>query len=247
MIYLKLKNKKDFVANFLSPISNLNDMCVLKITNNNVSCTIAAADSTVVCRADLECDVEVGSAESITLNIPDIKKLIRVLDIVPANEVSLTINSNNISYSENGYKFRYHVLDDGIIKLPNINVNKINNLEFDTNFTVNEKDIGVLFKGSSFTTETSKLYIFQDGENISGELGDKNRHNTDNFVCILSDSYEGNLLSKPLAVNFESFRLLSFNGSREVNFRVNQEMGIITCALKKGSVSLIYVVSALIN
>ena len=72
-------------------------------------------------------------------NIPDIKKLIRVLDIVPANEVSLTINSNNISYSENGYKFRYHVLDDGIIKLPNINVNKINNLEFDTNFTVNRK------------------------------------------------------------------------------------------------------------
>ena len=247
MVYLKLKNKKDFITNFLGPVSNLNDMCVLKVTNNNISCTIAAADSTVVCRADLECEVDIGSVESITLNIPDIKKLIRVLDIVPENEISITINDNSISYSKNGYKFRYHVLDDGIIKLPNINVNKINNLEFDTNFKVTEKDLGMLYKGSSFTTETSKLYIFQEGEGISGELGDKNRHNTDNFVCVLSETYEGNALSKPLAVNFESFRLLSFGGSREVNFRVNQDMGIITCALKKGSTSLIYVVSALIN
>ena len=245
MAYLKLKNKKDFVSNFLGPISNLNDMCVLKISNNNITCTIAAADSTVVCKADLECETNVEN--EVILNIPDIKKLTRVLEIIPDNEVELKINENNISYNKDGYRFKYHILDDGIIKLPNINVNKVNSLEFDTTFKIAEKNLTMLFKGSSFTTETSKLYLFEDDNKISGELGDKNRHNTDNFVCVLSDEYEGRSLTKSLALNFDSFRLLSFSGCREVNFRVNQEMGVITCDFKKDNTSLIYVISSLIN
>ena len=245
MAYLKLKNKKDFVSNFLGPVSNLNDMCVLKISNNNITCTIAAADSTVVCKADLECETNVEN--EVILNIPDIKKLTRVLEIIPDNEVELKINENNISYNKDGYRFKYHILDDGIIKLPNINVNKVNSLEFDTTFKIAEKNLTMLFKGSSFTTETSKLYLFEDDNKISGELGDKNRHNTDNFVCVLSDEYEGRSLTKSLALNFDSFRLLSFSGCREVNFRVNQEMGVITCDFKKDNTSLIYVISSLIN
>ena len=105
----------------------------------------------------------------------------------------------------------------------------------------------MLFKGSSFTTETSKLYIFNDGDKIAGELGDKNRHNTDNFICVVSDKFEGAPLSKPLPINFDSFRLLSFNGCREVGVRVNQDMGVIACDFKKDKTSLIYVISSLIN
>lgn len=246
MASLKLKNKRDFVNNFLGPISNLNDMCVLKVNEDKITCTIAAADSTIVCKANLDCEAKLDTEELI-LNIPDIKKLVRVLEIIPSNEVELQINENNISYSKDGYRFKYHVLDDGIIKLPNINVDKINNLEFDTSFKVSEKNLGVLFKGSSFTTETSKLYLFTDNDKISGELGDKNRHNTDNFVCVLSDSFEDKPLGKPLALNFDSFRLLSFSGSREVSFKVNQDMGVITCCINKDNTVLTYVISALIN
>ena len=68
-----------------------------------------------------------------------------------------------------------------------------------------------------------------------------------NFVCVLSDSYEGKEISKPLPVNFESFRLISFSQCREIDFRINEELGIITCSLQKGNVALTYVVSALIN
>ena len=116
MTSLKIKNKKDFISNFLGPISNLNDMCVLKVTSNNISCTIASADATIVCKADLECEIDIGSEEGITLNIPDIKKLVRVLEIIPAAEITINIANNNISYSKSGYKFRYHILDDNIIK-----------------------------------------------------------------------------------------------------------------------------------
>lgn len=250
MTVLKIKNKKDFISNFLSPVSNLNDMGVLKVSNNSISCTIAAADSTVVCKADLACEVDIRSninEEYIQLNIPDIKKLIRVLDIIPSTEIEIEINSNNISYSKAGYKFKYHVLEDGIIKQPNINVNKIKEIKYDTSFVVAENNLSTLYKGSSFTTETSKLYIYPENNTILGELGDKKRHNVDNFVCLLSDSYDGDAITAPLAFNFESFRLLSFNNCGEVKFFINQELGILTCKLKKGDASLIYVVSALIN
>ena len=122
MGYLNLKNKKDFVTNFLGPVSNLNDMCVLHINDNKVICTVAAADSTIVSKAEIEVETDL---ENTKLNIPDIKKFIRVLDIIPDEKISLKINENSLSYNNNGYKFKYHLLDDGIIKQPNINVNKV--------------------------------------------------------------------------------------------------------------------------
>jgi len=243
MSYLKIKNKKDFVSNFLGPVSNLNDACILSIESNRMSCTLASADATIVCKSTIEVDTDL---DNVKLNLPDIKKMVRVLDIIPSNEIELQVNENNISYNKNGYKFKYHLLDDGIIKQPNLNVEKIKKLDFNTKFIVKENELNTLFKGSSFATETSKVYIFEEDGKINGELGDRSRHNTDNFICELSNEFEGNI-EKPLPVNFDSFRLVSFSGSREVNFSVNTDMGVITCNFKKGDAQLIYIISALIN
>jgi len=208
-----------------------------------MSCTLASADATIVCKSTIEVDTDL---DNVKLNLPDIKKMVRVLDIIPSTEIELQINENNISYNKNGYKFKYHLLDDGIIKQPNLNVEKIKKLDFNTKFIVKENELNTLFKGSSFATETSKVYIFEEDGKINGELGDRSRHNTDNFICELSNEFEGNI-KKPLPVNFDSFRLVSFSGSREVNFSVNTDMGVITCNFKKGDAQLIYIISALIN
>ena len=245
MAYLKLKNKKDFVNNFIGPVSNLHNMCVFHLTKDEISCIVSSEDSTIICKTSIEVESDVEG--DVKLNIPDIKKLHRVLDIIPKEDITLKINENNISYNEAGFKFKYHLLDDGIIKQPNINISKINDLDFSSTFSVRENNLATVFKGSSFTTETSKFYIYTEDGKIVGELGDKTRHNTDNFVCTISDSCEGSDISTPLALNFESFRLISFTNSREVRFRVNQEMGVITCDMKKNNTSLIYVISALIN
>jgi len=244
MGYLKIKNKKDFVSNFLGPVSNLNDASILSIDDNKISCTLASADATIVCRSmiDVETDLENGTK----LNLPDIKKLVRVLDIIPSAELELQVNENNLSYNKSGYKFKYHLLDDGIIKQPSLNVEKVKNLEFNTKFTVKEAGLNTLFKGSSFATETSKVYFFEEDGKIYSELGDRSRHNSDNFVCMLSDQFEGSI-QKPLPVNFDSFRLVSFDRSREVNFSINTDMGVITCNFEKGDAQLIYIISALIN
>lgn len=246
MIILKIKNKKDFISNFLNSVSNLNDMGILTITSNLLTCILASADATIVCKSTI--DIECNNVEKpITLNIPDIKRLVRVLDILPEESIELKIDSNNISYSKAGYKFKYHLLDDGIIKQPNLNMDKVKKLNFDVSFKVNESNLSTLFKGSSFTGETNKLYILQEEDKVVGELGDKNRHNTDNFVCILSDNIEIGKLIKPLPLNFESFRLINFSGCKEIQFDINQEMSIVKCSITKGDTSLIYIISALIN
>ena len=78
MAYLKIKNKKDFISSFLGPVSNLNDACILEIKNGKLISVLASADSTIVCKGevDIESDIETK------LNIPDIKKFIRVLEII---------------------------------------------------------------------------------------------------------------------------------------------------------------------
>jgi len=244
MAYLKIKNKKDFVSNFLKPISNLNDACILSINDNLLTCTLASADATIVSKSTIEVETDLKESK---LNLPDIQKLIRVLEIIPTADVELKINENNISYSNNGYKFKYHLLDDGIIKQPSLNVEKVNKLNFNTKFKVGENNLSTLFKGSTFASETTKVYLYEEDGKIYSELGDRNRHNTDNFICVLSDEFEGDSITKPLPINFESFRLISFNGSKEVIFNINNEMGVITCNFVKGNTSLIYIISALIN
>ena len=245
MAYLKIKNKKDFISNFLGPVSNLNDACILSVMKDKLICTLSSADGTIVNKSEVEIESDVNVETK--LNIPDIKKLVRVLEIIPEVEINLKMNENNLSYNDKGYKFRYHLLDDGIIKQPTLNVEKVNKLNFNTKFVVKENELSTLFKGSSFATETSKIYIYEEDGEIYGELGDRSRHNTDNFVCKMCDSFEGDAISKPLPINFESFRLISFNNSKEVNFNINTDMGVITCKFNKGNTSLIYIISALIN
>jgi hypothetical protein len=240
---LVIESKKEFTSNILQPISVLNDKTVIKIENNKISSITASNDATLV----LFSESDIKSDGNRSINIPDIKKFIRVLDCVDEETITLDVNSNNIKYSGDNFKFTYHLLDEGIIKTPTINVKKINELKFDINFKVSESKLSALFKGSSFTTETNKLYIFCENNKVCGELGDKSRHNSDNFQCILADKFEGSPLNKVIPINFDTFRLINFNKSQSIDFSVNVNYGVIRINVVKDNTKLIYVVSALIN
>jgi hypothetical protein len=182
-----------------------------------------------------------------SINIPDIKKLVRVLECVEGDALELDVNSNNIKYAGDNFKFTFHLLEEGIIKVPSINVKKINDLKFDTTFKVNEQKLSSLFKGASFTTETNKLYVFFENNKVYGELGDKSRHNSDNFQCVLSDEFTGTALTKTLPINFETFRLINFNKCQNIEFAVNLTLGVLKIVLLRDKTKLTYIVSALIN
>ena len=240
---LKIKSKKDFIGNVLGPISNLNDKTIIKIEKDKLSSLTTSSDATLVLYSETKTEAEADR----NINIPDIKKFIRVLECVDGDEMDLDITSNNVKYASDNFKFTYHLLDDGIIKLPAINVKKINELKFDVTFKVLENKLSSLFKVSTFTTETKELYIYFENNKICGELGDKGRHNTDSFQCVLADSFEGTALTKTIPINFDTFRLINFNKCQDIEFSINISFGVIKVVLNKDNTKLTYIVSALIN
>ena len=240
---LQIKSKKDFISNVLGPISNLNDKTIIKIEKDKITSLTASSDATLVLYSETQ---SVSDAER-SINIPDIKKLTRVLECVDVDALDLDITANNIKYTGENFKFTYHLLEDGIIKTPSINVKKVNELKFDVLFKVTEAKLSSLFKGSSFTTETNKLYIYFENNKICGELGDKSRHNSDNFQCVLAETFEGTALTKTVPVNFNTFRLINFNKCQDIEFAINIAFGVIKVTLNKDNTKLTYIVSALIN
>ena len=240
---LQIKSKKDFISNVLGPISNLNDKTIIKIEKDKITSLTASSDATLVLYSETQ---SVSDAER-SINIPDIKKLTRVLECIDVDALDLDITTNNIKYTGENFKFTYHLLEDGIIKTPSINVKKVNELKFDVSFKVTEAKLSSLFKGSSFTTETNKLYIYFENNKICGELGDKSRHNSDNFQCVLAETFEGAALTKIVPVNFDTFRLINFNKCQDIEFAINISFGVIKVTLSRDNTKLTYIVSALIN
>ncbi len=243
---LTVNNKKDFINSLLGSISNLNDSCVLKVEDGKISATLASTDSTLFLFADIPAQLD-GSK---TINIPDVKKFVRVLESVNLSDeepLVLTLNSNNIKFANDDYKFTYHLLEDGIIKAPTVSLKRISELNFDTTFKISESEVSNLMKGSSFATDTNKLYIYCENNKIYGELGDKTRHNSDNFQCILAKAYEGVTLTKAFPVNFETFRLINFSKAKDIEMSICNAKGVIRVNINKGDTKLIYIVSALIN
>lgn len=242
---LTVKSKKDFISNLLSSVSTLNDTCVFKIENEKLTTTLMSNDSSLA----LYAETPITSDGVKTLNIPDVKKFMRVLDSINIGDdesINFSVSNNAIGYSSDSHKFKYHLLEDGIIKVPPINMKRVGEIVFDFTFKISETDLNNLLKGSSFATETNKLYIFCEDNKVFGELGDRTRHNSDNFQCIISKTYVGNL-PKPLPINFETFRLINFNKCKEIEVNINSKTGVMKISLTKGDTKLIYIVSALIN
>ena len=112
---------------------------------------------------------------------------------------------------------------------------------FDISFNINKDTIQQVFKGSTFASETNKLYFYTDNGNIMAELTDKARHNTDKFSISLGEA-DFNL--KPIPVNFDNIRLLSIiNNDMTVN--INTEYGVIIFDIEQNNIKLKYIISAL--
>jgi len=110
---IPIHNKNEFVDKFLTPLSRINNSCSLHLKGDKLTALVATPDASVILNAVWKFSDDLS--EENKLNIPDINKLIKVLDCIREEYVTLKVNSNNISYNEKGIKFKYHLLEDGIL------------------------------------------------------------------------------------------------------------------------------------
>jgi hypothetical protein len=234
---LKVENKGEFLK-FLDAISKINDSgVILDIKEDKITSLVSSIDSTLILNSELK----TSPGFTNTLNIPDVKKLRNVLDTIEQDVIELTINTNNIQYSGTGVKFKYHLYEEGFITRPNINLDKISKFTFDVQFTLNRETLQRLFKGSTFASETNKIYFYTESGNLMAELTDRARHNTDNFTINLGAA---EFTLDPIPLNLDNIRLLtSINNEFEV--KVNTEYGVVVFDIKDSDTKLKYIISAL--
>ena len=238
-----IPNKKLFVSGFLSPLSKINDSCVICVKDAGFSCTVCTADSSIILNTQYKLDLDTDN--QICLNIADIRKIIKAFECIGSDSFTFTIDKNNISYSGPEVNFKYHLLENGIITQPKLNIEKIDCLEFPVTFTVQYKTLIELLKGSTFTTESNKLYLYSKDNKIYGDLTDRARHNIDSFCLPMSEYYGPELTG--LCLNFELIRIISSVRVKQLECKINPKLGVIVFQIYDDTIKTRYIASSLVK
>lgn len=237
---LKISNRIDWTR-FLESISKINESTILTSREGKdglITSLVSSADNTLILYGEIS---GVSTNFNGTLNIPDLKKLIRVIDSIDTSDLSLTVNNNSVEYRGKSLKFKYHLYEDGFLSKPAINVDKIKSFNYDINFTLKKEQISSIIKGSTFATETNKLYLYTQDGSLKGELTDRARHNTDVFALDLG---EVDFTLSPLPINFDNIKLLSFIGE-DIKFGINTEYGVTVIDICNNNIKLKYIITSL--
>jgi hypothetical protein len=245
MVQIKIQNKNDFVNNFLSPISKLTENTVIKIRNENITSLCSSSDGTLIVNCIVDQQNEVP--ETLYLNVPDINRLIKVMSCIDQDDIDLKFNNNNIEYKSSNVGFKFHLLEDGIIDPPAVDIEKIKKIDFNFTFNMPPGVINQLVKGSTFTTDTNKIYFSTEQGKVLASLTDKQRHNVDCFTQTISDQYTGDPLKTDLALSFETIRIISSIRFDNLKVSVNPELNVFLFTIKTKTTTIMVVSSGFVG
>lgn len=242
---IKIDNKTGFINNFLNPVGKLTENTVIKVKPDMMSSISTSSDGTLI----VSCNIKQvnDTDDTLYLNIPDINKLVKVLTCIEDDKIELTFNNNNIEYRSNSVGFKYHLLEDGIIDPPSVDLNKIKKIDFPFRFTTDQTTVNQLIKGSTFTTETNKIYFSTSEGKVFGSLTDRQRHNTDSYTQLLAEEYRGEELSTDLALSFETIRIISSIRFNQLVVTVNPELNVFLFKIETDDTTIIVVSSGYVG
>lgn len=236
MKQINIPNKQELVK-FLDSFAKVSEAFIVNVCKDNINILASSPDNTLILYGTFACDTEFEG----TLNVPDGRKLVRLLESINSDEVNLKINENNIEYKSTRVKFKYHLLDDDWLRPPSVKVDKIQALEYDTSYVLTKDTIQQVIKSSSYTPDTNKLYLSVDDGHLIGELTDKTKHNTDLYTLSLCETDQ---ISVPVILKLDDVRIISLIND-ELLLKINKQYGVVLVELKTEKSTLSYIVSTL--
>jgi hypothetical protein len=187
----------------------------------------------------LYADVLVES-EDVILNLPSVSKLQKVIDLIDEEEIEIRLNKNHLEYKNKGLKFKYHLMDEGILNTSKkLSIAKINSFSYDKNFTISTKFLKNLLKQSSLTG-TEKVYIYSEDGFLYWKLGDDSKPNSDSLTV---KSIEIDFEMSPFIVKVQNLNLVA-NFSEEIVFKINN-MGVGSVFIEMDELTLQYIMTKL--
>jgi hypothetical protein len=246
-----IKISKSFLEKILKSANKMSESCVLKLDTNGIYTVCTSADTGVILYA--RCNFSNVASSIKRINIISIKRFLSGLDCLgKENEFSIEYENNNIKCSnktgDNEFtEFKYYLVDDSIIRECGMDINKIANLNFDTEFVIPFSKIKQIMQGYAFASDVSKIYFYSENLEIYSEINDRTLQNVDNIKIKLSDSFIGDPMHTPVPINTEVFKNLS-NTKSDIRVRFNKDFKVFIFQNKNtDDVDLKYIVSALVK
>lgn len=237
---IKIQKRSEF-AEFIDSISKVNSSAIITAIEGEpgmLSSIVSSEDNTLILYAENQVS---GINYSGVCNIPDLKKLSRIVDSINNDNFKFIVNSNNLEYSGSDVKFKYHLYEDGFLTRPSINIEKIKGFKYDLSFKLTKANIQSIMKGCSFATQTNKVYFFTEGGSLKAELTDRSRHNTDVFCQSLA---EVDFELKPIPINIDNLKLVS-TITDTIDVSINTDYGVVIFDICNNGTKLKYILSSL--
>lgn len=241
---LTISDKKVFVRGFLQPISKINDSCVVTVSDSGLHCITCTPDASIILSTKLL--QEIDTDKPFNLNISDIRKVIKAIECIERDNFTLTIDRNNIGYSSKEVRFKYHLLEDNIITIPKLNVEKLNEVNFPIRFNIQYKALIELLRGSTFTTESNKIYLYSQDGIIYADLTDKSRQNVDSFTIPVYEGYAGDKF-EGICLTFELIRIISGVRVKQLDCKINPKLGVVLFEINDGTITTKYITSSYVK
>lgn len=222
---IKINDINSFNNTFLSLTSKICDSACIKIDKEKIFCITCSGDNTIVIFStyNQKNDIE----QVINLNIPDLNRLSRTIGCIRDKDIDLEVDSNCIKYSSSNVRFKYHLLEDGIIAVPSVSIDKIKKLDFKYTFNLHKNDVLSLIKGSSLVTDVDKLYFYVEQGGVYAEITDKETSNTDSYTQKIADEYKGEDEFDQMSISFEVLRIISSLQFDSIKVRVNTDVNVL--------------------
>lgn len=242
---------KTSLEKLLKPVNRLAESCVLKAEKNKLFTICTSIDNSVILYAKTELPMHV---DSVKLNIINIKKFMTGLDCLGADgDFKLLYNDNNIicrSINEvtgENTHFKYHLVDDNIIKESTVNEESIAKLKHDTVFELSLGKIKQIMSAYSFGTDVNKIYFYTKDNVIYADIDDKTLQNIDNVSLQVSNEFQGEPIQNPLSLKIEVFKNLA-TSKNPIKVKINNQFKVFIFQTQEDeNTELKYIISALVK
>jgi hypothetical protein len=104
-----------------------------------------------------------------------------------------------------------------------------------------KQQLASIIKGSTFATETNKLYLYTEEDKLIAELTDKARHNSDSYTMSLGTV---DFKLQPVSLNFDNVRLLTLLND-VITVNINTKYGVIIIVTSNDTTKISYLISSL--
>lgn len=239
-------NKTDLVKKFLDPISRISEGCIVNIEKNTITNITNSTDLGVILYSKINLLKE--NQESIKLNIGNLKKFIKLINCTNQENIELLIDSNNIGYESDNLKFKYHMLEDNVLQNPKISLEKLQKLEYDTNFTLTNETISGILRGSSFGNDSNKIYFYTKDNQVYAELTDQTQQNIDSVTFKIAEKYNGTEIKTSLPFKLEILQIISsIFKLTNLETKINTKQKFLSFEIIQPDFELKYIVQGLIK